>query len=121
MVFVRVPASQAISSVAVEERTLPQYFEHGESGAIRRAAASGADMTAATARRAVVSRILAVSFLHCQTSRDVLILDGTVVGGVPQSTLQTGSRDDDVCSCMRGTQHCSSGRTFIAAQVLGTT
>jgi hypothetical protein len=64
-----VPASQGISSVAVEDWTLPQYFEQGELGATKSDAASGADTTAAaTARRALLSRILVVSSLGGQGS-----------------------------------------------------
>lgn len=62
-VFFRVPASQAISSVAVEDWTLPQNFEHGESGVTKSDAASGAATSVATERRAVLTRILAVSSL----------------------------------------------------------
>jgi hypothetical protein len=56
--LVRVFVSQGISSLAVEKRTLPQYFEHGESGVTKMDAASGADTTVATARRAAVIRIV---------------------------------------------------------------
>ncbi len=56
----RVPAVQAISSVDVDPRTLPQYFAHGELGLTKRAAASGADTSAVVIRRGVVIRIVAV-------------------------------------------------------------
>lgn len=73
-VLVRVFASQAISSLAVEESTLPQYLEHGESGLTKMDAASGADTTAATARRAAVIRIVEVVVPFLQ---DVGMLYGT--------------------------------------------
>jgi hypothetical protein len=59
-VFFRVPLSQGISSLAVDDWTLPQYLEHGELGVTKRAAASGADTTVATTRRAALTRIPAV-------------------------------------------------------------
>jgi len=57
---VRVPASQASSSLAVDERTLPQNLEHGELGEAKRDAASGALTTAVVReRRAAPTRIVA--------------------------------------------------------------
>ena len=66
-VLERVSVVQAISSVDVEPRTLPQYFAHGELGLTKRAAASGADTSAVVTRRGVVMRIVAVSPLGYQS------------------------------------------------------
>jgi hypothetical protein len=58
--LVRLPLSQGISSLEVDERTLPQNLEHGESGATSSDAASGADTATAMERRGTLARISVV-------------------------------------------------------------
>ncbi len=76
---VKEPASQASSSLAVAERTLPQNLEHGELGDAKRDATSGALTTAVVReRRAAPIRIVTRGGPRWRTRPDV---EGLVVGG----------------------------------------
>lgn len=96
----RVFVSQGSSSLAVEERTLPQYFEHGESGVTKMDAASGADTTVATARCAAEIRIVDVF--------DTFLQDLGLLYGIWLKDLIVGGGSAELVNPGRGSP--SSGR-----------
>lgn len=113
----RVSAVQAISSVDVDPRTLPQYFAHGELGLTKRAAASGADTSAVVTRRGVVMRIAAELFLGYQ-SLGRWREDVRWSGAAPLSSRGSGSAVAVFWLKMRGRSTAASGVVYCRTDFL---